>query len=154
MREANIKKSERVKEIVSSMNLTSDFFLGVALESKEACDYVLQVLMGRSDIRVKEVKTQYSIRQIGTHSFVLDILAEDSEGRIYEVEMQTGNKKGHFKRVRYITSSVDTAFLDKGRDYTELPELHVCNSSAMSFIICQNIHYSPIFLILAGKLFM
>ena len=107
------------------MNLTSDFFLGVALESKEACAYVLQVLMGRSDIRVKEVKTQYSIRQIGTHSVVLDILAEDSEGRIYEVEMQTGNKKGHFKRVRYIISSVDTAFLDKGRDYTELPELHV-----------------------------
>ena len=125
MGETNIQRRERIKEMVKAMNLTSDFFLGVALEDKEACAYVLQILMGRSDIHVKDVKTQYSIRQVGTHSVVFDVFAEDTQGKIYEIEMQTGNKKGHFKRVRYITSSADTAFLDKGCSYTELPELHI-----------------------------
>lgn len=81
--------------------------------------------MNSPDLKIKEVKTQYSIRQIGTHSVVLDILAEDSSHKIYEIEIQTGDKKGHIRRVRYITSSIDTSFLNKGNDYTQLPELHI-----------------------------
>ena len=81
--------------------------------------------MDDNSLKVIQTKSQYSIRQIGTHSVVLDILAEDSTGQIYEIEMQTGDKPGHIRRVRYITSSIDTSFLDKGNDYTKLPELHI-----------------------------
>ena len=121
----NIKNNERIKKEIRTLNLTSDFFLSVALEDMEACEYVLKILMDDNSLKVIQTKSQYSIRQIGTHSVVLDILAEDSTGQIYEIEMQTGDKPGHIRRVRYITSSIDTSFLDKGNDYTKLPELHI-----------------------------
>lgn len=121
----NIKNNERIKKEIRTLNLTSDFFLSVALEDMEACEYVLKILMDDNSLKVIQTKSQYSIRQIGTHSVVLDILAEDNTGQIYEIEMQTGDKPGHIRRVRYITSSIDTSFLDKGNDYTKLPELHI-----------------------------
>lgn len=114
-----------VRQLVNSLNLTSDFFLSVALEDKAACEYVLRVFMEREDLKVLSVKTQYSVRQIGTHSVLLDVLAEDSEKKLYEIEVQTADNTEHVRRVRYITASVDTAVLDKGEDYCKLPELHV-----------------------------
>ena len=125
MNETYIQNNERIKEEIRYLNLTSDFFLSVALEDKAACEYVLKILMNNTDLKVIDVKTQYSIRQIGTHSVVLDVIAEDNTGKVYEIEMQTGDKKGHIRRVRYITSSIDTSFLNKGYDYTQLPEVHI-----------------------------
>ena len=116
---------EETKRIVQSLNLTSDIFFSVALEDKKACEYVLRILMDKKDLKVCSVKTQYSIRQVGTHSVVLDVLAEDSEKKLYEIEVQTADNTEHVRRVRYITASVDTAVLDKGEDYEKLPELHV-----------------------------
>lgn len=122
---SKIARSIEMKKLIQSFNLTSDFFLSVVLEDIPACEYVLRILMGKKDLKVKTVKTQYSIRQIGTHSVYLDVLAEDSEGKVYEIEMQNGNHDNHVRRVRYITGSIDTAFLDKGMDYQGLPELHI-----------------------------
>lgn len=90
-----------------------------------ACEYVLRILMNMEDLKVKTVKTQYSIRQVGTHSVYLDVLAEDSKGRIYEMEIQNGDSDSHVRRVRYITGSIDTATLDKGMSYQNMPELHI-----------------------------
>lgn len=120
-----LERFKEIREIVQSLNLTSDFFLSVALEDKKACEYVLRILMGKKSLRVCSVKTQYSVRQVGTHSVVLDVLAEDSEKKLYEIEVQTADNTEHVRRVRYITGSVDTASLDKGIDYGKLPELHI-----------------------------
>lgn len=124
-KENRIKNLKEAREIVRSLNLTSDFFLSVVLEDKKACEYVLRILMGKKDLKVRSVKTQYSVRQIGTHSVVLDVMAEDSENKLYEIEVQTADNTEHVRRVRYITASVDTMALDKGLDYGKLPELHI-----------------------------
>lgn len=124
-KQAELEQLKETRQLVQSLNLTSDFFLSVVLEDKKACEYVLRILMKKEDLKVCSVKTQYSIRQVGTHSVVLDVLAEDSEKNLYEIEVQTSNNTAHVRRVRYITASVDTMTLDKGVDYNELPELYV-----------------------------
>lgn len=58
--------------------------------------------MEKPDLTVREVKTQYSIRQIGTHSVILDALAEDDDGKLYEIEIQNGRNEDHIRRVRII----------------------------------------------------
>lgn len=120
-----ITKNKEMKKLIGVLNLTNDFFLSVVLEDVSACEYVLRILMNMEDLKVKTVKTQYSIRQVGTHSVYLDVLAEDSKGRIYEMEIQNGDSDSHVRRVRYITGSIDTATLDKGMSYQNLPELHI-----------------------------
>ena len=116
------------------MNLTSDIFMSVALEDITACEYVLRILMNMPDLKVIDTKTQYSIRQVGTHSVILDVLAEDKNGRLYEIEMQNEDEGNHIKRVRYITASVDTAMLDKGAEYDKLPELHIFYISSFDLV--------------------
>ena len=121
----SMKRTEEIRKIVQSFNLTSDFFMSVALEDKKACEYILRIFMEKQDLMVREVKTQYSIRQVGTHSVILDALAEDGEGKLYEIEIQNGKNEDHIRRVRYITACVDTSVLDKGTGYADLPELHL-----------------------------
>ena len=36
---------------------------------------------------MKSIKTQYTIRNLGTHSVVLDALAEDSKQTLYNMEL-------------------------------------------------------------------
>ncbi|MEG2060107.1 MAG: hypothetical protein RRZ33_09795, partial [Lachnospiraceae bacterium] len=68
------------RERVQKFDLTSDIFFSKVLEGKEACQEVIQIILHRKDLKVKTVKSQYSIRNIPGHSGILDILAEDMEG--------------------------------------------------------------------------
>lgn len=64
------------------LNLLSDAFMSVALRDKRACQYVLRILTGIKDLVVLEVRTQYRVSKLVSHDAVLDVLAEDSKGRI------------------------------------------------------------------------
>ena len=122
------------KAVIAAMNLTSDIFMSVVLEDISACEYVLRILMNMPDLKVVEVKTQYSIRQIGTHSVVFDVLAEDNNGKLYEIEIQNEDNDNHVKRVRYIIASIDTAMFDKGTKYNELPDMHIFYISSFDLV--------------------
>ena len=67
---------EQKRELVRSFTMFDDDFFAVVMEDKAAAQEVLRVLTEIPDLVVKEIKTQYSIRNLGTHSVVLDALAE------------------------------------------------------------------------------
>ena len=70
-----LSREERIREI-QSFNLLSDVFMSVALRDIPACQHILRILTGFDDLKVKDVRTQYAISQIKTHSVRLDVLAE------------------------------------------------------------------------------
>lgn len=113
---------EEKKKIIQKLNLTSDIFIGKVFEDTAALEEVL-FLITKQRIQIVEVKTQYSIRQLGTHSVVLDVYAEDTHGRMIHIEMQNKENDTHLKRVRYCRSCIDTALLDKGVRYESLPDI-------------------------------
>ena len=82
-------KEDRLRE-ARGFNLMSDVFMSVALEDKAACEYVIRILMGRPDLVVKDVKTQYTISKITSHDARLDVLAEiiavDSNNKLINIE--------------------------------------------------------------------
>ncbi len=116
---------EQKQELVRSFTMFDDDFFAVVMEDKAAAQEVLRVLTEIPDLVVKEIKTQYSIRNLGTHSVILDALAEDSRHQLYNLELQVADQDDHQKRVRYYQANVDTSFLDKGTDYEKLPELYL-----------------------------
>ena len=65
----------------------------------------------------REVKAQYSIRNIENHSVVLDILAEDTRGKLINIEMLIQDDGNHQRRVRY--------YHEKGVPYEALPDIYL-----------------------------
>ena len=53
------------------------------------------------------------------------MLAEDSNGKIYNIEIQKRSTLDHGRRTRFYHSMIDSEFLQKGKDYDELPDVHI-----------------------------
>ena len=115
---------EQKRALVAQFNLMDDTFCSVVLEDKAACEYSLTALFNKP-IRVIENKTQYSIRNLENHSIVLDALVEDEEHNVYDVEIQTEDEKNCERRMRYYSAAIDWSYLEKGKSYTDLPELYM-----------------------------
>lgn len=115
---------EQKKALVAQFNLMDDTFFSVVMEHNDAAEYLLTQLLGKP-VKIIENKTQYSIRNAESHSIVLDALVEDEEHNIYDVEVQVGDRKNHERRIRYYRTAIDWSYLEKGKDYADLPELYM-----------------------------
>lgn len=114
---------EEKKKLVARFNLTSDIFFSKVIEDQGACEEVLHILTGKS-IKIRSIKSQYSIRNLETRSVILDVLAETRRGRLINIEMQTGENENHLKRSRYHQACIDVSMLEKGTPFDKLPELY------------------------------
>jgi predicted transposase/invertase (TIGR01784 family) len=120
---------EQKQALVEQFNLMDDDFFAVVMQHKDACEYVLRVLLDK-EITVLETKTQYSIRNLQSHSVQLDALIEDTDGKLYNVEIQVSDRDSHPRRVRYYQSAIDWSVLEKGAKYEDLPDLYLVFISA------------------------
>jgi len=123
-RELIESREARVEE-ARTLNLLSNVFMSVALDDKAACQYVLRILLGIPDLVVKEVRVQYRISRITSHDAILDVLAEDGEGRLSNIEIQRADTIDHTRRTRFYGAMIDSEYLAKGKDYDELPDVHI-----------------------------
>lgn len=121
-------KEERLEE-AKGFTLMSDVFMSVALEDIPACQYVVRILMNRSDLVVTSVKTQYSISKITSHDARLDVLAEitavGSDNKLVNIEIQRRNTVDNSRRTRFYGAMIDSEYLQKGADYNELPDVYI-----------------------------
>ena len=69
---------------------------------------------------MQNVRTQYVIRNLETHSMELDILAERNNGDMVGIEIQMYTETAPLKRTRYYLCGIDMSVLEKGKDYDEL----------------------------------
>lgn len=128
-----LESYEEKRAKVRQFNLTSDIFFGKVMEDKAACQELIRILT-KEKLTVKEVKTQYSIRNVENHSVVLDVLAEDENGKVINVEIHPQEDEDHVKRVRYYLGSIDMSFLEKGCPFENLPEVYLIYITEKDFI--------------------
>ena len=114
----------RVEE-ARSFNLLSDTFMSVALRDQAAAQEVIRIFTGIPDLKIVSLSTQVRLPRMVSHDAILDVVAEDSSGKIYNIEVQRADNLDHAKRVRYYGAMLDTACLEKGAGYEELPEVYV-----------------------------
>lgn len=125
------KKREKIREL----NLTSDVFISKVLEEPEVLEELLCLLTG-NEWKICSVRSQYSIRQLATHSVILDIYAEAESGKRIHLEIQNSNDDLHLKRTRYCRSCIDTMLLDTGVKYKELPDILQIFITKSDFLKC------------------
>ena len=126
-KDKNVKKTlrEKVLERIEKMCLMDDDFMSVVLQHKECMELVLNIILGKTDLKVSECKSQYSITSLSGRSVRLDVLAEDSKGIKYDVEVQRLDSGAQPRRARYHSSLMDAEFLKKGDDVSSLPETYI-----------------------------
>ena len=122
---SRITTREKLIEAGKEYNLLSDAFMSVALRDIPACQYVLRILTGIKDLKVREVRPQYRVSKIESHDAVLDVLAEDETGRLFDLEIQRADTLDHARRTRFYSSMIDSNYLEKGKTYSDLPEVYV-----------------------------
>ena len=115
-----------IEHIVKHLCMMSNKFLNAMLEKNiPATEKMLRVIMKNDKIKVISVQVQNFIQNLYGHSAQLDILAEDENGRRFNVEIQRADEGAQAKRARFYSSALDTVFLNAGHDYEELPESYV-----------------------------
>lgn len=122
---SRITTREKLIEAGKEYNLLSDAFMSVALRDIPACQYVLRILTGIKDLKVREVRPQYRVSKIESHDAVLDVLAEDETGRLFDLEIQRADTLDHARRTRFYSSMIDSSYLEKGKTYADLPDVYI-----------------------------
>ena len=74
---------------------------------------------------VFDVRTQVFVENLLNRSVRLDVLATDSVGRKFNIEIQRADKGAGRKRARYNSSMMDANLLKKGEAFDNLPETYV-----------------------------
>lgn len=120
-----IDQHEELLKIAGKLTLLNDVFMTVALKDQLACQHVIRILTGNPKLKVLSVKTQYRISTLVSHDAILDVLAEDENGKLYNLEIQRADTIDHARRTRFYGAMIDSEALEKGKSYKELPEVHI-----------------------------
>lgn len=119
------RKHEEDLRRLRGLRLIDDDFMAAVFEDQTCAEFLLQIILKRDDLTVKEVHGQYSIKNLQGRSVRLDILAVDRENRAYNIEVQRSDRGASEKRARYNSSLLDANLTNAGDDYNALNETYV-----------------------------
>lgn len=116
---------KRYKNILKDLTIMSDVFMRNVFKKRECTEYVLQVIMGKKNLRIIDQVLQKDYKNLQGRSAILDCVVRDSDGKQMDVEIQQDNEGASPKRARYHSGLMDMNILNPGQDFDELPESYV-----------------------------
>jgi len=120
--EYNQRREGYLQRIKQLRLFDDDFFTRCFEGSPECTELLLHIILEKPDLRVVEVKVQYTIKNLQGRSVRLDIFAVDSAGKRYNIEIQRDDRGAGARRARYNSSLVDANVLLVNDDVGTLPE--------------------------------
>ena len=113
-------------EAIKKFRLIDDTFFNICFDGSVECmQLLLRIFLQRDDITVTEVVTQRSAHNLYGRSVRFDVIAVDSNGKIYNVEIQRADEGANPKRARFNASLIDSREVAKGTEYQDFPEIWV-----------------------------
>ena len=111
----------------SELKFTNNFVFCKVLENNlELCRQLLELILG---VKIKKVELADKEKVLDItpdgKSVRLDIYVEDSEGTVYNIEMQVAVKRNLPKRSRYYQGMIDLNSIEKGARYNSLKRSYV-----------------------------
>lgn len=117
------QRRSEVTNLIHKLNIIDDTFFHKVAEDTKACEELLQILLEDKTIQLEENIPQYSLRNIGKRSVILDLLCKTLQGKYICMEVEKSTRHHHLKRVRYNISNLDTRTAEKGIEFTQLPDI-------------------------------
>ena len=133
-RKGKTKASDGVEVIIdeefrrkfSEYCLMDDFYMSVFFKDNlVGAQCVLRVILEKPDLKVESVKVQEGLFSVIGRRAVLDVLATDSDGTMYDIEVQRVADGADPLRARYYSGIIDANALPAGASYSELREKYV-----------------------------
>ncbi len=98
------------------------FLFAATMEDEELCRGVLERILGIS-IKKVEVHTEAAVMLNSDYRGIrMDVYADDEDGTVFDVEMQTTFRGNLPRRSRCYQGQMDVAALRPGSDFNELPK--------------------------------
>ena len=119
------RKHEEDLQRLRGLRLLDDDFMNKVFEDTACAEFLLQIILQRTDLKVQRVHGQHDIRNLQGRSIRLDILAVDVSERVYNIEVQRSDKGAGVKRARYNSSLIDANVTEPGDEYEKLNETYV-----------------------------
>ncbi|MBR1741821.1 MAG: PD-(D/E)XK nuclease family transposase [Lachnospiraceae bacterium] len=108
---------------IAEFRLIDDTFMSAVFDGRiQETELLLKIVLEKEDITVISSKAQYYLSNIYGKEVRLDILARDSMGKAYNVEVQKVLSGAPVQRARFNGAMVDVTLLKKGQEYVEMPE--------------------------------
>ena len=130
-RKARARRSDSVMkpeylELIENFRLMDDDFMSKCLENAPECiELMLQIILGKKDLKVVKSQTEYPIKSLQGRGVRFDVFARDSKGREYDIEIQRANDGADPKRARYNSALMDANALKSGEDFGRLRDTYV-----------------------------
>ena len=116
--------SEETLQAIREFRLIDDAFMQVCFEYDTEClQEVLRIILDMPDLVIVAVRVQQPLKNLRGRSLRVDVLARDSTGRLFNLEVQRTDTDP--RRFRLHSGMVDGAALDAGDDFEDLPDLYV-----------------------------
>lgn len=119
------RKHEEYLHRIQNLRLIDDNFMTKVFEDKECSEFLLQVVLDRDDLTIREVHSQYGLNNIQGRSARLDILAVDEQNKAYNIEIQRNDRGAEVRRARYNSGLMDANITEPGDRYDQLYETYV-----------------------------
>ena len=112
--------------VIENFRLMDDDFMSKCLENAPECiELMLQIILGKKDLKVVKSQTEYPIKSLQGRGVRFDVFARDSKGREYDIEIQRADKCAEPKRARYNSALMDANALKSGEDFGKLRDTYV-----------------------------
>lgn len=121
----NIKK---IEQIIDDMNLFDDDLMSMVFDANiSATELLLRTILKRDDIAVISVVGQREFQSpvVSGRDIRLDILAKDSTGKYYNIEVQKKPEGAHVRRAGFNSSMMDSRMLKAGQEFSELRDSYM-----------------------------
>lgn len=124
--ENTIKITIPEDQLWENLRISNDFMFAKVMRNPELCKGMLERLL---DIQIDHIEYPEEQKAIDiskdSKSVRLDVYLKDENGTVYNVEIQTTHSKNLPKRTRYYAGMIDLNAIEKGVDYSELPQSFV-----------------------------
>lgn len=118
--EKTSKYRKKCRKVLENLTIMDDIFMRNVLKKQACTEYILQVIMNRPDLQIKEPVIQKDFKNLQGRSAILDCVVQDKDGRQYNLEIQKENEGAAPKRARYHSGLLDMDTLKAGEVYDKL----------------------------------
>ena len=120
-----VRQREQDLQRLRGFRLLDDDFMTKVFEDKACTELLLRIILKKTDLIVKKVNSQYSLKNLQGRSARLDVYATDSAGKVYDIEVQRSDRGAVAKRARYNAALIDANITEPGDEYQALNESYV-----------------------------
>ncbi|MBQ6772941.1 MAG: PD-(D/E)XK nuclease family transposase [Synergistaceae bacterium] len=124
MRVDYINREQFIEANQNTLTLMDDRFMKLCLDGNIPCVQAMINHIIDKNLTVIETHAQKEYKSLH-RSIAIDVYARDSDGKIYDIEIQNDSSEATARRARFHGSLMDSHHLDESTDFEKLPETYV-----------------------------